>query len=479
MQDNKYPKKQDTRFTRNRSEDISNMLLMSKIPPQAKDLECAVLGAILIESGALIQVTDILKSENFYVDAHAIIWNTFLNISNRFQPIDLYTVIEDLRKNGKLEEVGGAYYLSELTNKVASSANIEYHARIIVQKFIQRDLIRISNDIIRDAYEDTADVFELLNSASNKLLSLNNIKSNNIKSIGQVEDNIRKSLVEKKPMAKSYKLGLDNMDFLSKTFNVVGGYTGTGKTAFMCSVSTNLARQGYRVGIFSIEMSAEMLVARMMQEENSISAKKMITQGLSDDEIERVLGQKRLSDSIFVDDSTDMSDRNILLKVKAFLLKYNLDVVWIDFMQMIEIVESKKLEVRVLETISKGLQNIAKEFDRCVIGLAQLTPTEKNEKPTYRNIRNGGLAEAASEIILLFDEHAKQNDGELWKDIPSERRGKILGIHAKGRYSAVGNINLFFNKPKQTICSWNDKPYDSTLLNYEEKIKTEKKEDIF
>ena len=89
------------------------------------------------------------------------------------------------------------------------------------------------------------------------------------------------------------------------------------------------------------------------------------------------------------------------------------------------------------------------------------------------------MAEAASEIILLFDEHAKQNDGELWKDIPSERRGKILGIHAKGRYSAVGNINLFFNKPKQTICSWNDKPYDSTLLNYEEKIKTEKKEDIF
>jgi len=470
MQDNS----KKTRFTRNKTEDI-----YSRIPPQARELEEAVLGAILIESSALTHVSDILKAESFYVDAHATIWNSIINLSNKMQPIDLLSVTEELRNNAKLEEVGGGYYLSELTNKVASSANIEYHARIIIQKFIQRDLIRISNDIIRDAYEDTTDVFDLLDTAGNRLLSLNNIKSNNIKSIAQVEDKIRRSLVEKKPMAKSYKLGLDDMDFLSKTFNVVGGYTGTGKTAFMCSVSSNLAAQGYRVGIFSIEMSAEMLVARMMQEENSISAKKMITQGLQEEDIEKILGQKRLSDQIFVDDSTDMSDKNILLKVKAFLLKYDLDVVWIDFMQMIEIVESKKLEVRVLETISKGLQNVAKEFDRCIIGLAQLTPTEKNERPTYRNIRNGGLAEAASEIILLFDEYAKQNDGELWNNIPFDRRGKIKGIHAKGRYSAVGNIDLYFNKPKQKMCSWNDKPYDSSLLNYEEKKTQQESLDIF
>lgn len=139
--------KRTTRFTRNKTEDISN-LLYGKIPPQARELEEAVLGAILIEKDAISYVSDILKPESFYVDAHSTIFRSIQSLFGKSQPIDLLTVTEDLRKSAKLEEVGGAYYLSELTNKVASSANVEYHARIIIQKFIQRELIRISNDII-------------------------------------------------------------------------------------------------------------------------------------------------------------------------------------------------------------------------------------------------------------------------------------------------------------------------------------------
>lgn len=457
-----------------RSSQYINESMHSKIPPQSRELEEAVLGAVLMESECYNSIASVLSKEKFYVDAHATIWDAFVSLNAKSQPIDLLTVTERLRSLAKLEEVGGAYYLSELTNKVASSANVVYHAHIIVQKFIQRELIRISNDIIRDAYEDTVDVFDLLDVANNKLLSLNNINTTAVKSISQIQTDIKKSLVEKKPLAKSFKLGIDSLDFLSKTFNIIGGYSGTGKTALMCTTASNLAKQGYRIGIFSIEMSKEMLVARMMQEENSISAKKIITDQLSDEDLELVLGQKMLSDSIFVDDSTDITDKNILLKAKVFMIKYDLDFLMIDFMQMIEFVESKKLEVRINEWISKGLQNIAKELDKCIVGLAQLTPTEKNEKPTYKNIRNGGLAEAASDIFLLFDEYAKENNGADWLSIPYIRRGKVTCIYAKGRYTAVGNVDLYFNKPKQIICSWNDKPYETSFAEY---VKEEKKQE--
>jgi len=451
--------KRTTRFTRNKTEDISNMLY-AKIPPQARELEEAVLGAILIEKDAFEEIIDILKPEKFYVDAHATIFKSMSRLYEKSEPIDLLTVTEDLRKEAKLEEVGGGFYLSELTNKISSSANIEFHSRIIVQKFIQRELIRISNDIIRDAYEDTTDVFDLLDAANDKMLSLNNIKVSNVRTVAQIEASIKRSLLEEKASAKIYKLGIGELDLMSKTFNIIGGYPGTGKTAFMSSVSDNLEKQGFRVGIFSIEMSDIMLVARQMQRENSISAKRIITGQLSNEEKEKIFNQRTLSDNIYVDDSTNVTDGNILLKAKSFLLKYNLDVLWIDFFQMIQIVESKNLEVKIMENISRGLQNIAKDLDKCVIGLSQLTKTQNNEKPTMHSIRGGGLEQAASDIILLYDEYSSQNNGVKWKDIPIERRGKIKAIYAKGRYTEVGNTELYFDKPRQYMTGWNERPYE-------------------
>lgn len=466
MEDNNQNKR-TTRFTRNKTEDISN-LLYGKIPPQARELEEAVLGALLIEGHCIEEIIDILKPESFYIDAHATIFRSILSLYERSNPIDLLTVTEDLRRMAKLEETGGAYYLSELTNKIASSANIVYHSRIIVQKFIAREMIRISNDVIRDSYEDTTDVFDLLDTANDKFLSLNNTKPVTVKSVAEIEASIKRSIIEKKPLAKSYKLGLENLDFLSKTFNLIGGYNGTGKTAAMCSISKNLTSQGFKVGIFSIEMSAEMLVARMMQEQNSISAKKMLTDGLSEEEKEMIFNQNKLSDNIFVDASTDLTNKNINLRAKSFILKYDLDFLWIDFMQMIGMEDSKKLEVRENEIMTKGLQNTAKDLDKCIVGLVQLNSTVNNEKPTYKNIRNGGLSDAASDIILLYDEYFKDYDGWKWNDIPINNRGKIKGIYAKGRYTGVGNIDLYFNKPKQLMCAWNDKPYESMLSEMQE-----------
>ena len=169
--------KRTTRFTRNKTEDVS-VLLNGKIPPQARELEEAVLGAILIEREALNDVAAILKPEMFYVDAHVTIYRACLEVDKKSISIDLLTLTEHLRSIGKLEEVGGAYYLSELTNKIASSANIEHHARIIAQKWMQREVISVSNNSIRDAYEDTTDVFDLIENNQKKI---NDIISNTVK----------------------------------------------------------------------------------------------------------------------------------------------------------------------------------------------------------------------------------------------------------------------------------------------------------
>src|SRR5258705_4368584 len=186
----------DRKQKRRSSLDLGTMVF-GKVPPQAKDLEEAVLGAIMLEKNAFDAVIEILKPECFYVEAHQRIFSSMQSLSNKSQPIDILTVVEELRFKEELEMIGGPYYVTKLTNAVVSSANIEAHARIILQKFIQRELIRISGEIIGDAYEDSTDVFDLLDDAESKLFEITNnhlrrnfdsIDSILVKTIQRIED---------------------------------------------------------------------------------------------------------------------------------------------------------------------------------------------------------------------------------------------------------------------------------------------------
>src|SRR5215213_866801 len=176
----------DKKNRRKTSPDLSTMIY-GKVPPQAKELEEAVLGAIMLEKGAFDTVIEILKPECFYVDSHQRIFKAMQGLANKSQPIDILTVVEELRMREELDLVGGPYYVTKLTNSVVSSANIEAHARIILQKFIQRELIRISGEIISDAYEDSTDVFDLLDQAESKIYEItNNHLRKNFDSIDRV-----------------------------------------------------------------------------------------------------------------------------------------------------------------------------------------------------------------------------------------------------------------------------------------------------
>lgn len=458
--------KHTSRFTRNKTEDISN-LIYGKIPPQARELEEAVLGAILIEKDAFAFISNILTPEYFYVDAHATIFRIMQLLVINSEPIDLLSVTERLRKEAKLEEVGGAFYLSELTNKIASSANVEYHARIIIQKFIQRELIRISNDIIRDSYEDTTDVFDLLDTSLGRIMAIANSGNNNIKSLTQVILKINQSIITDSSIAKIYNYGFCGFDTLTGTFNLIAGLQGTGKTAFLLKCAKGLATQGIATGILSVEMADVMLGARVLQTETGLGSKKIVSGTLTDQEKQIYFNKNHVvinpkeneiqySDYIFIDECKGLNNQNICIRIRGLVSKYGVKVIFIDYAQLVKkIKKGNSNDVSYNEDLSNDLQQLAKELDISITALSQLAKT--SDKPTINSIRGGGLEQAASDLWILHNENWQQDEGSDWEDIPEERRGKILFIDAKGRYSAVKNRYLYFDKPNQDYIDWNDK----------------------
>src|SRR5688572_12831544 len=269
------------RKARRKTLDLSTMVY-GKVPPQAKDLEEAVLGAIMLEKSAFDTVIEILKPECFYVDANQRIYRAMLSLQQKNQPIDILTVVEELKTKDELEMVGGPYYVTRLTNAVVSSANIDAHSRIILQKFIQRELIRISGEIISESYEDSTDVFDLLDDAESKLFEITNnhlrknfdtIDSVLVKTIQRIEDLRHKNedisgVPSGFPSLDRVSYGWQNTDLI-----ILAARPAVGKTAFALNLARNAALHASKptpIAFFSLEMSAGQLVQRILAAESEI-----------------------------------------------------------------------------------------------------------------------------------------------------------------------------------------------------------------
>lgn len=454
--------KKTTRFSRTRTEDISTMLY-GKIPPQARELEEAVIGAILIEKDAISYVSDILKPESFYVDAHATIFYAIQELFGKSQPIDLLTVTEELRKNGKLEEIGGAYYLSELTNKIASSANVEYHARIIIQKFIQRELIRISNDIIRDAYEDTTDVFDLLDTAEKRIYEITdkNLR-NSVQGIGQL---VSKSILqidglinrEDGLLEDSVPSGYIDLDKMTSGWKatdlvIIAARPSMGKTAFVLNLARNAAVDfNMPVAIFSLEMGAVQLAKRLISLECEINAQKVSNGKMSDNEFE-VLREKveKLSNApIFINDQPAINIYELRAQCRRMQNAHGIKMVIIDYLQLMSGGGDKGMNrEQEISTISRSLKGLAKELNIPVIALSQLSRAVEtrggDKKPMLSDLRESGSIEQDADMVMFLyrPEYYNLNenkDGETLKD-----SAEI--IIAKHRNGPTGTIPLRFNK---------------------------------
>jgi replicative DNA helicase len=446
----------DRKSRRRGSMDLSTMVY-GKVPPQAKDLEEAVLGAIMLEKSAFDTVIEILKAECFYVEAHQRIYRVMQGLQQKNQPIDILTVVEELKAKEELEMVGGAYYVTRLTNAVVSSANIEAHSRIILQKFIQRELIRISGEIISDSYEDSTDVFDLLDDAESKLFEITNnhlrknfdsIDTVLVKTVQRIEDmRHRNEDITGVPsgfsMLDRVTYGWQNSDLI-----ILAARPAVGKTAFALNLARNAALHPSKptpVAVFSLEMSAGQLVQRILSAESEIWLEKISRGKLEEHEMKQLYakGIQRLAQApIFIDDTAALNIFELRAKCRRLKNKHNIGFIIIDYLQLMSGSSEGKNTNREQEIsqISRTLKQLAKELQVPIIALSQLsraveTRKEGNKMPQLSDLRESGAIEQDADMVMFIyrpeyyditaNELGESNKGETHIRIAKHRNGSL------------------------------------------------------
>jgi replicative DNA helicase len=448
--------------SKKRSEEVSTFVYGRK-PPQALPLEEASLGAILLEKEAINVVLDILVSDSFYLDAHQLIFKAMLRLFEKSQPIDMLTVSEELKKSGDLEAIGGAYYLVELTNKVASSANLEFHARIVAQKFIQRELIRVSNTIIRDAYEDSTDVFELLDSAEKGLFSIaEKNMSRSIESMSSLAAKALKQIEDLKDVEEGLSgipSGFSALDRLTNGWQssdliILAARPGMGKTSFVLSIAKNAAVD-FKMGVafFSLEMSAVQLAQRLISMDAEIPLTKMRTGKLSEDEWKHLHGAiERIGDApIYFDDTSGIDIFELRAKCRRMKLQYDIQLIVIDYLQLMKgSSENNRMGNREQEVsaISRALKGLAKELKVPVIALSQLSRAVESrggpKRPQLSDLRESGSIEQDADIVgfIYRPEYYQITEDENGMPL----KGVAEVIIAKHRNGATDTVRLKFTE---------------------------------
>lgn len=432
-----------------------------KIPPQAIDLEEVVLGAMMIDKKGVDEVIDILSPDAFYKDAHKHIFEAIFKLFENSEPVDLLTVSSQLKKDAKLDLVGGDFYLISLTQRVSSSAHIEFHARIILQKFIQRSLIKISNEIIEEAYDETKDVFDLLDQAEAKLYEVTqgNIKKSTetaqslvIQAKKKIED------ISNKEGLSGIPSGFDKLDKLTSGWQesdliIVAARPGMGKTALTLSMARNIAvTHNIPVAFFSLEMASVQLITRLISSETGLSSEKLRTGKLEKHEWEQLnVKVKALEKApLFIDDTPSLSIFDLRAKARRLASQYGIKMVIIDYLQLMTAGGSQKGGNREQEisTISRNLKALAKELSIPVIALSQLSRAVEtrggSKRPLLSDLRESGAIEQDADIVSFIyrPEYYKIDEWDDEERSPTE--GQAEFIIAKHRNGGLENIRLKF-----------------------------------
>src|SRR3954468_1340982 len=449
----------DKKNRRKTSPDLSTMIY-GKVPPQAKDLEEAVLGAVMLEKGAFDAVVEILKPEAFYVDGHQRIYKAMQSLANKSQPIDMLTVVEELRFKEELDLVGSPYYVTKLTNAVVSSANIEAHSRIVLQKFIQRELIRISGEIISDAYEDSTDVFDLLDQAESKIYEVTSTHLRNnyetidsvlVKTIQRIED-LRHKNEDISGVPSGY-VSLDRVTYgwQSTDLIILAARPSVGKTAFALNLARNAALHLTKptpVAFFSLEMSAGQLVQRILSAESEIWLEKISRGKLEEHEMKQLYarGIQKLSQApLFIDDTPALNIFELRAKCRRLKNASNIGMIIIDYLQLMSGTNENRNGNREQEIskISRDLKGLAKELGIPIIALSQLSREvekrkEGNKIPQLSDLRESGAIEQDADMVMFLyrpeyydittNEMGDSNRGETHVRIAKHRNGSLETI---------------------------------------------------
>lgn len=433
-----------------------------KLPPQAIELEEVVLGALMLEKDAYVAVCEFLKKECFYKDVHQTIYEAITNLSLNQEPVDLLTVSQQLKRMGKLEEVGGQSFISELTGKVASAANIEYHAQIIVQKYLSRELIRISSDIQKKAYDEKQDVDELMQDAEGQLFEIT--QRNLKKDVTHIQPVISKAIdlieiaANKQDGYTGIPSGFNGIDTITSGWQksdliIIAARPAMGKTAFVLSMAKNMALDYEQpVAVFSLEMSNIQLVNRLIVNVAEIEGDKIKRGKLAPFEWEQLrLRTATLQKApIFVDDTPSLSVFELRTKARRLVKEHKIQCIIIDYLQLMNAsgmtYGSREQEVSI---ISRSLKGLAKELDIPIIALSQLNRgvegrTGADKRPQLSDLRESGAIEQDADMVLFIHrpEYYKITQDEQGNDL----RGKAEIIIAKHRNGSTGDVLLRFKQ---------------------------------
>ncbi len=465
-----------------------NNVDLGKIPPQAIDLEEAVLGAIMLEKDAFDAVIEVIKVDSFYVEAHQKIFKAIIELSRLEQPIDILTVSQQLKKENVLEEVGGPAFLAQLSRRVVSGAHAEFHARIIAQKYIQRELIRASSEIQRRSFEESEDVQELLEFAEMELF---NIAEGNIKKQTQqlgplINEAIRRiqDAGKKEDGLSGVGSGFTMIDRITGGWQpsdliIIAARPSMGKTAFVLSMARNMAvnfkNQG--VAVFSLEMSSIQLVNRLIIAETELASDKIRSGKLAAHEWIQLDNKimELTKASIFVDDTPAISIFELRAKCRRLLKKYpNIKAIIIDYLQLMTAGGDNRNGNREQEVsiISRSLKALAKELDIPIIALSQLNRSVEtrsgNKRPQLSDLRESGAIEQDADVVVFI--HRPEYYGFEADDNGLSLKGIAEIIIAKHRNGPIGDVKLKFKKELAKFIDMEEFQYGNDVFTRQSRI---------
>lgn len=431
--------------------------MLDRVPPQSVEAEQSVIGATLIEREAIAKVAEILRPEDFYREAHRLIYNSIMQLFNKNDAVDMVTVVEELRREDKLEAAGGIAYVTSLTNYVPTAANVMYHAKIVEEKSLLRQLINAATQIAGLGYEANDDVAKILDQAEQKIMEVSNrkigqsfepIKGILFKTIDKIEQ-----LYASKGGITGLPSGFKDLDKITCGFQasdliLIAARPSMGKTAFVLNIAQNVAiREKQSVAIFSLEMSKGQLVQRMLCAEAPIDASRLSKGDLEDNDWQKLIGAAdRLAGApIFIDDTSGITVLEMRAKARRLKAEHGLSLLIIDYLQLMQ-GDSKghhgENRQQEISEISRSLKGLARELNVPVIALSQLSrgpETRQVKKPMLSDLRESGSLEQDADIVAFLYRDDYYNPD-------TERKNITEIIIAKNRNGPVDTIELFFHK---------------------------------
>jgi len=428
--------------------------MMGRIPPHSIEAEQSVLGAMILDREAINIAVEMIKPEDFYKEAHREIFEAILNLYNKNEPVDLITLAEELKRRGTLENIGGVTYLADLSSGVATTANTKYYCKIIEEKSTLRKLIKSCNEIILKSYENLEEVNAIIEQAEKSIFDITLGKQR--EGFAPINEVLLKSFSKIEERAASqnpitgittgfidldYKLsGLQRSDLI-----LVAARPSMGKTAFALNLATNAAlKGGAKVAIFSLEMSKEQLVQRMISATAHVDLQKIISGRLSEDEwIQIINAMGPLSQAqIFIDDTAAISLMEMKAKCRRLKIEKGLDLILIDYLQLMQSESRHENRQQEISAISRGLKALAKELECPVVALSQLSRAPElrsDHRPILSDLRESGAIEQDADVVLFLYRDEYYNPDTDKKNI-----GEV--IIAKHRNGPTGSVELVFKK---------------------------------